>query len=53
MPWAADRAGYERTVLMGRNTYTLMSGMSEQAAAADSGFTEAEGDSLTGLDAVP
>jgi dihydrofolate reductase len=38
---------------MGARTYRLMSGMSEDAAAGESGFTEAEGDSLTGLDSVP
>ena len=53
LAWLAEDDTVERTVLMGRNTYTLMSGMAQQASAADSGFTEAEGDSLTGLDAVP
>ncbi|HYH77481.1 MAG TPA: dihydrofolate reductase family protein, partial [Arthrobacter sp.] len=35
------------------NTYRLMSSMSEEAAAEDSGFSENEGASLTGLAAVP
>jgi dihydrofolate reductase len=38
---------------MGANTYRLMSGMSEEAAAEGSGFSEEEGASLTGLAAVP
>ncbi|HEY8752178.1 MAG TPA: dihydrofolate reductase family protein [Arthrobacter sp.] len=44
---------YTYTVLLGANTYRLMSGMSEEAAAEGSGFPENEGASLTGLAAVP
>ena len=46
-----EKKGY--TFLMGANTYRLMSGMSEEAAAEGSGFSAEEGASLTGLAAVP
>jgi dihydrofolate reductase len=53
LAWLGDEGQKEYTLLMGARTYRLMSGMSEDAAAGESGFTEAEGDSLTGLDSVP
>ncbi|MGA7204344.1 MAG: dihydrofolate reductase family protein [Specibacter sp.] len=42
----------DRTVLLGANTYRLMSQMQGDAAARDSGFSEDEGASLTGLAAI-
>jgi dihydrofolate reductase len=51
--WLEQESTKNYTFLMGANTYRLMSGMSEEAAAEDSDFSEAEGASLTGLAAVP
>ena len=53
LAWLGQEGEKDYTFLMGANTYRLMSGMSEEAAAEDSGFTEDEGASLTGLAAVP
>ncbi|MFJ4229283.1 dihydrofolate reductase family protein [Paenarthrobacter nicotinovorans] len=53
LAWLAEEATKDVTLLMGANTYRLMSGMSGQASEEDSGFSEEEGDSLAGLAAVP
>jgi len=53
LAWLGQEGEKDYTFLMGANTYRLMSGMSEEAAAEDSGFSENEGASLTGLAAVP
>ncbi len=53
LAWLKQEAEKNYTFLFGANTYRLMSGMSEQAAAEDSAFSETEGASLTGLAAVP
>lgn len=42
----------DRTVLLGANTYRLMSQMSGEAAAEESGYSEDEGASLTGMAAI-
>jgi dihydrofolate reductase len=46
-----EEGGY--TLLMGANTYRLMSAMSLQAAASEADFSTDEAASLTGLAAVP
>ncbi|MBT2512999.1 dihydrofolate reductase family protein [Arthrobacter sp. ISL-30] len=51
--WLEQEGQKDYTFLMGANTYRLMSGMSEEAAAEGSGFSEDEGAALTGLAAVP
>jgi dihydrofolate reductase len=51
--WLEQEGQKNYTFLMGANTYRLMSGMSEEAAANSSGFSEEEGASLSGLAAVP
>ncbi|MFB0838169.1 MULTISPECIES: dihydrofolate reductase family protein [Arthrobacter] len=53
LAWLKQEARKERTYLMGANTYRLMSGMSEDAAAGGEGFSAEEAASLTGLAAVP
>ncbi|WP_411376285.1 dihydrofolate reductase family protein [Arthrobacter sp. MPF02] len=53
LEWLDQEAEKNYTFLMGANTYRLMYGMSAQAAADRSGFSEEEGASLTGLAAVP
>ncbi|MBB6402774.1 dihydrofolate reductase family protein [Arthrobacter sp. AZCC_0090] len=53
LAWLAQEGEKDYTVLLGANTYRLMSSMSEAAAAESSGFSEDEGASLTGLAAVP
>lgn len=53
LAWLEEEGHKECTYLLGANTYRLMSGMSEEAAAGGSGFSEEEGASLTGLAAVP
>ncbi|MEV7605637.1 dihydrofolate reductase family protein [Paenarthrobacter sp. NPDC089322] len=53
LAWLGEEGEKGYTLLLGSRTYRLMSGMSEEAAAEDSGFSEAEGASLTGLAAVP
>ncbi len=53
LAWLQQEARTERTYLMGANTYRLMSGMSEDAAAGGTGYSEDESASLTGLAAVP
>ncbi|MCC2659719.1 MAG: deaminase [Arthrobacter sp.] len=53
LAWLEQEGAKAYTFLMGANTYRLMSGMSEEAAAEGSGFSDEEGAALTGLDAVP
>lgn len=53
LSWLEQEAQKDYTFLLGANTYRLMSGMSEKAAAEGSGYAEDEGASLTGLAAVP
>ncbi|MCO4254222.1 dihydrofolate reductase family protein [Pseudarthrobacter cellobiosi] len=53
LAWLGQEGEKDYTFLLGANTYRLMSGMSEEAAADGSGFSENEGASLTGLAAVP
>ncbi|SLJ96674.1 dihydrofolate reductase family protein [Arthrobacter sp. P2b] len=53
LAWLDQEAEKNYTVLMGANTYRLMSGMSAAASADGSGFRDNEGASLTGLAAVP
>src|SRR5687768_15554847 len=53
LAWLEQEGEKGYTFLLGANTYRLMSSMSEEAAAGDSGFSENEGASLTGLAAVP
>ena len=53
LAWLQEEGTKDYTFLLGAKTYRLMSGMSEEAAAGDSGFSENEGASLTGLAAVP
>ncbi|MDR6636804.1 dihydrofolate reductase family protein [Paenarthrobacter nitroguajacolicus] len=52
LAWLEEEGKKEFTTLMGANTYRVMSGMSEQATGADSGFSEEEGAALTGLAAM-
>lgn len=51
--WLEEEGKKDYVILMGANTYRLMSSMSDEAAAEGSGFSEEEGASLTGLAAVP
>ena len=53
LAWLEQEAEKGYTFLLGANTYRVMSGMSEAAAAEDSAFSKDEGAALTGLDAVP
>ncbi|WP_255771061.1 dihydrofolate reductase family protein [Pseudarthrobacter sulfonivorans] len=53
LAWLEQEGKQSRTILLGANTYRLMSGMSEEAAGEGSGYSENEGASLTGLAAVP
>ena len=53
LAWLDQEAERNYTFLLGANTYRLMSGMLDEAAAGGSGFSEEEGASLTGLAAVP
>ncbi|WP_350002340.1 dihydrofolate reductase family protein [Pseudarthrobacter sp. WHRI 8279] len=53
LAWLEEEGQKGRTYLLGANTYRLMAGMSEEAAAGGPGFSEEEGESLTGLAAVP
>ncbi|MFF2296058.1 dihydrofolate reductase family protein [Arthrobacter sp. efr-133-R2A-120] len=53
LAWLGQEGEKGYTFLLGAKTYRLMSRMSEEAAAEDSGFSEDEGAALTGLAAVP
>lgn len=53
LAWLEEESTKDHTVLMGANTYRLMSGMAEAAAAGGSEFSADDGASPTGLAAVP
>ncbi|MFF2318411.1 dihydrofolate reductase family protein [Arthrobacter sp. NPDC058097] len=53
LAWLGEEGKKNYTFLLGANTYRVMSGMSGEAAAGGSEFSEDEGAALTGLDAVP
>ncbi|MFE4196765.1 dihydrofolate reductase family protein [Paenarthrobacter sp. NPDC056912] len=53
LAWLEEEGKKDLTTLMGANTYRVMAGLSEQASGDDSGFSEEEGASLTGLAAMP
>jgi dihydrofolate reductase len=53
LAWLEQEGEKDYTFLMGANTYRLMSGMSEEATAEGSEFSDNEGAALTGLAAVP
>jgi dihydrofolate reductase len=53
LAWLEQEGAKEYSFLMGANTYRLMSGMSEQAAAEEAEFSKDEGAALSGLAAVP
>ena len=53
LAWLEQEGEKGRTIIMGANTYRLMSSMSEEAAAGGAGFSAEESSSLTGLAAVP
>jgi dihydrofolate reductase len=53
LAWLQQEAGKDYTFLLGANTYRLMSGMSEDAGAGGTGYSQDESSALTGLAAVP
>jgi dihydrofolate reductase len=53
LAWLEQQGKRDYTLLMGANTYRVMSSMSEEAAAQGSEFSKDEGATLTGLAAVP
>ena len=53
LAWLQQETAKDYTFLMGANTYRLMAGMSEDAAAGGDGYSAEEGASLTGLAAIP
>ncbi|ASN20273.1 dihydrofolate reductase family protein [Arthrobacter sp. YN] len=53
LAWLEEEGKKDLTMLMGANTYRVMSSMSEQASGDGSGFSEEEGASLSGLAAMP
>ncbi|WP_159698474.1 dihydrofolate reductase family protein [Arthrobacter sp. 18067] len=53
LAWLEEEGKKDFTTLMGANTYRVMSSMSEEASEDNSGFSEEEGASLTGLAAMP
>ncbi|MFJ6455990.1 dihydrofolate reductase family protein [Paenarthrobacter sp. NPDC091669] len=53
LAWLEEEGKKDLTMLMGANTYRVMSSMSEQALGDESGFSEEEGASLSGLAAMP
>jgi len=53
LAWLEEEGQKNYTLLLGANTYRVMSSMSGEAAAEGAGFSEDEGAALTGLDAVP
>lgn len=50
--WLAEQPEGTYTTLMGANTYRVMSGIADQAAAPDSEFSPDEADSLAGVTAA-
>jgi dihydrofolate reductase len=53
LAWLGEEEKKGYTFLLGAKTYRVMSGMSEQASAGDSEFSEEESAALKGLAAVP
>ncbi len=53
LAWLSDQPEGDSTILMGANTYRLMSGMSAEAAATAEDDSTEETKSLSGLEAVP
>lgn len=53
LAWLEQQPEGRYTVLMGANTYRLMSGMAAQASTSESSYSSEEEGSLTGLAAVP
>ncbi|MFK0000716.1 dihydrofolate reductase family protein [Paenarthrobacter sp. NPDC090522] len=53
LAWLDEEGKKDITLLMGANTYKVMSGLSQQAEDGGSGFSDDEGASLTGLAAMP
>ncbi|MFJ4169566.1 dihydrofolate reductase family protein [Paenarthrobacter sp. NPDC089714] len=53
LAWLDEEGKKDITLLMGANTYKVMSGLSQQAEDEGSGFSDDEGASLTGLAAMP
>lgn len=53
LAWLEQQPEGRYTVLMGANTYRLMSGMAAQASTSESTYSSEEEGSLTGLAAVP
>ncbi|WP_347111047.1 dihydrofolate reductase family protein [Paenarthrobacter sp. S56] len=53
LAWLDEEGKKDFTLLMGANTYHVMSGLSQQAAEQGSDFSAEEGASLTGLAAMP
>jgi dihydrofolate reductase len=53
LAWLEEEGKKDFTTLMGANTYRVMAGMSEEASEGNSGFSEEEGASLSGLAAMP
>jgi dihydrofolate reductase len=51
--WLEQQPEGEYTILMGANTYRLMSGMSDEAGTSESDFSAEESASLTGMAAAP
>jgi len=53
LSWLDQQPEGEYTILMGANTYRLMSGMSAEAEASEADYSTDEEASLTGLAAMP
>lgn len=53
LAWLEEEGKKDYTLLMGANTYRVMSSLSQQAADRASEFSDEEGASLTGLAAMP
>ena len=53
LAWLEQEGEKGRTIIMGANTYRLMTSMSEEAAAGGAGFSADESSSLTGRAAEP
>ena len=53
LAWLDEESKKDLTLLMGANTYRVMSGMSGQATETGSEFSKEEGETLMGLAAMP
>ncbi|MEV7662103.1 dihydrofolate reductase family protein [Paenarthrobacter sp. NPDC089316] len=53
LAWLDEESKKDFTLLMGANTYRVMSGMSGQATETGSEFSKEEGETLMGLAAMP